>query len=190
MTPGVLRRRFSLAIALLVHAIIIVLVIGFTMIPRSPAGSGGDGVGLEFAAGDGDVNSEPAQTLPLPPTEVTADAGPIPPLPAPAVIKRMEIKPGGRPGGDLFFAKVRAHLAQFRRELPAGAQHQGVVELRFKLSTAGAVTDARIAKSSGDAVLDNEALSLLARAAPLPSRGWDTELIVPIEFETSQGQPQ
>lgn len=183
MTPGVLRRRFSLAIALLVHAIIIVLLIGFTMIPRSPAGSGGDGVGLEVVAGSGDVSTEPAVTPPLPPTEITGDAPALPPLPKPAVVKQMEIKPGGRPGGDLYLARVREHLAKFRRELPANISTRGVVELRFKLSATGAVSEARIARSSGDAALDAEALALLARASPLPSRGRDTALIVPIEFE-------
>ncbi|PTU32645.1 energy transducer TonB [Stenotrophobium rhamnosiphilum] len=184
MTPGVLRQRFSLAIALLVHAIIVVLIIGFTMIPRSPAGSGGDGVGLELVAGSGDVSTEPTETPPLPPTEITADAAPLPPLPEPVVAKRMEIKPGGKPGGDMYFARVRAHLAKFRRELPAGIRTRGVVELRFKLSATGAVSDVRVAKSSGDAALDSEALNLLARASPLPTRDKATELIVPIEFET------
>lgn len=176
MTPGVLRQRFSLAIALLVHAIIVVLVIGFTMIPRSPAGSGGDGVGLEYSPGAGDIDNEPA--VALPPTEITTDAPALPPLPAPAPVKRMEIKPGGTPGGDMFLATVRAHLAKFRRELPESIHTRGVVELRFKLSAAGVVSEARIAKSSGDTALDAEALSLLARASPLPSRGRDTALIV------------
>ncbi len=184
MTPGVLRQRFSLAIALLVHAIIVVLIIGFTMIPRSPAGSGGDGVGLELVAGAGDVSTEPTETPPLPPTEITADAPPLPPLPEPVVAKRMELKPGGKPGGDLYLARVREHLARFRRELPAAIRTRGVVELRFKLSATGVVSDARVAKSSGDVALDNEALNLLARASPLPSRDKETELIVPIEFET------
>ena len=182
MTPGALRQRFSLAIALLVHAIIIVLIIGFTMIPRSPAGNGGDGVGLEAVAGSGDVSAEPAVTPPFPPTEITEDAAPLPPLPAPVADKHMEIKPGGKPGGDLYFARVRAHLAKFRRELPTSIRTRGVVELRFKLSATGVVSEARVATSSGDAALDAEALSLLARASPLPSRGRDTALIVPIEF--------
>lgn len=186
MTPGVLRQRFSLAIALLVHAIIVVLVIGFTMIPRSPAGSGGDGVGLEWVAGSGDVSTEPATAPPLPPTEISAAAPALPPLPKPAVVKQMEIKPGGKLGGDLFLARVREHLAKFRRELPAEIRTRGVVELRFKLSASGNVSAARIAKSSGDAALDAEALSLLNRASPLPSRGRETELIVPVEFETQE----
>lgn len=182
MTPGVLRQRFSLAIAVLAHAIIIVLLIGFTMIPRSPpAGNGGDGVGLEYSPGAGDVDSEPAVVPPA--TEITADAPDLPPLPALAPVKRMEIKPGGVPNGDLFLAQVRAHLAKFRHELPESIKTRGVVELRFKLSAAGVVSDARVARSSGDTALDAEALDLLARASPLPSRGRDTALIVPIEFE-------
>ncbi|TXI85616.1 MAG: TonB family protein [Cupriavidus sp.] len=188
MTPGVLRQRFSLAIAVLVHAIIVVLVIGFTMIPRSPAaGNGGGGVGLEYSAGAGDVDSAPAVVPP--PTQITADAPALPPMPAPEPVKRMEIKPGGVVGGDLFLARVRAHLARFRRELPQDIRTRGVVELRFRLSVAGVVSDARVARSSGDAALDAEALDLLARASPLPSRGRDTALIVPIEFSEQAGSP-
>lgn len=182
MTPGSLRQRFSLAIALLVHAIIVVLIIGFTMIPHSPAGNGGDGVGLELMEGSGDVSSEPTTLPPLPATEITEDAPALPPLPAEA--RQMEIKPGGTPGGDLFLARVRAHLAKFRRELPAGIRTRGTVELQFKLSASGVVSNAHVATSSGDTALDDEALALLARASPLPSRGRDIELIVPIEFET------
>jgi len=187
MTPGVLRQRFSLAIALLVHAIIIVAVIGFAMIPRSPAGSGGDGVGLEYSPGDGDVSSK--LEIATPPTQIVEDAPALPPLPKAAPVRHMEIKAGGTPGGDAFLARVRAHLAQFRRELPAEIHTRGTVELRFKSSSTGVVSDARIAKSSGDAALDHEALNLLARASPLPSRDKETELIVPIEFDVQTRQP-
>ncbi len=162
----------------------LVLGEGVSMIPRSRAGSGGDGVGLELMAGAGDVSTAPTECPRLPPTEITADAPSLPPLPEPVVAKRMEIKPGGKPGGDLYLARVREHLARFRRELPAGIRTRGVVELRFKLSATGVVSDARVAKSSGDVALDNEALNLLTRASPLPSRDKETELIVPIEFET------
>jgi TonB family protein len=183
MTPGSLRRRYSLAIAVMVHAIAVVLLIGFAIIPRSPGGNGGDGVGLEFADGDSEVSA--ASVAPLPPTEIAADAPPLPPLPAPA--HRMVMKPGGTPGGDLFLARVRAHLAKYRRELPPEIRTRGTVELRFKLSAAGAVSEVRIARSSGDAKLDEEAMSLLIRAAPLPARGKNTELIVPIAFKTQAG---
>jgi TonB family protein len=180
MTPGSLRKGYSLAIAVLVHAILVVLMIGVAIMPRSAGGPGGEGVGLELVEGDSE-DSAAAPEIPLPPTEIAADAPPLPPLPSPA--QRMSIRPGGTPGGDLYLARVRAHLARFRRELPPDVRSRGVVELRFKLSARGEVTQARIAKSSGDAKLDDEALNLLTRAAPLPSRGKDTELIVPIEFK-------
>ena len=187
MTPGALRRRFSLAIALLVHAIIIVLMIGFMIIPRSPAGSGGEGVGLEYVAGEGDVDSEPA---PLPVSETPAEAAPAAPVrKPPARVEHMEITPGGRADGDLFLARVRAHLARFRRELPGAVRRQGMVMLQFSLSATGDVSAVRIIRSSGDAVLDDEALALLKRAVPLPSRGCETELRVPVEFETGGIRP-
>ena len=190
ITPEGLRKRYSLAIAVLVHAILVVLIIGAAMIPRGNGGAGGGGVGLEFQDGDSDV-ATPAPPLPEPPVETTST--PTEPAVQPALVphrqaSRMAISPGGRPGGDLYLAKVRAHLARFRQELPPGIRSRGTVALRFKLSAGGIVTQARVATSSGDPKLDDEALQLLTRASPLPSRGTDTELIVPIEFLDTQKQ--
>ena len=61
--------------------------------------------------------------------------------------------------------------------------------LQFSLSATGDVSAVRMIRSSGDAVLDDEALALLKRAVPLPSRGYETELRVPVEFETGGIRP-
>lgn len=185
ITPEGLRKGYSLAIAVLVHAILVVLIIGAAMIPRGSGGPGGAGVGLEWQDGDSELAADTPPLPEPPPPEaslVSADVATMPP-PLPPRSSRMALQPGGRPGGDLYLARVRAHMARFRQPLPPGIRNRGTVALRFRLSTRGEVTQARVDRSSGDPGLDEEALNLLLRAAPLPARDHDTELIVPIEFD-------
>jgi len=64
---------------------------------------------------------------------------------------------------------------------------QGVVNLAFKIDRQGKVVSSKIAKSSGSAVLDPEALDLIKRAAPLPPPpadipDSDLSFVVPIRF--------
>lgn len=63
----------------------------------------------------------------------------------------------------------------------------GTTELAFSLDRQGRVTDSRIVKSSGSAVLDREVLDLVKRAQPFPSAptempGEKFPLTVPIVF--------
>lgn len=98
--------------------------------------------------------------LPLPPAEAK------PPVPAvPAHIK------GGTPRVEPSWqtALVR-HLQRYKR-YPSGAQsrsEQGVVELSFTVDRNGHVLDQQIARSSGHRELDNEVMSMIERAQPLP----------------------
>jgi len=64
---------------------------------------------------------------------------------------------------------------------------QGVVNLAFTIDRQGKVVSSKIAKSSGSAVLDAEALDLIKRAAPLPPPpadipDSDLSFVVPIRF--------
>ena len=59
--------------------------------------------------------------------------------------------------------------------------------LRFELNRAGEVIDSTVTKSSGNAVLDREALDLLRRASPFPSfpgakPGNQDSFIAPVNF--------
>ncbi|MGA8695096.1 MAG: TonB family protein [Xanthobacteraceae bacterium] len=82
---------------------------------------------------------------------------------------------------------VIARLARFQR-YPAHAKGAtGVVNLSFSIDRQGHVLNSRIIKSSGSAVLDAEALSLLTRAAPLPPPpaavpDSDLTFVLPIRF--------
>jgi protein TonB len=80
-------------------------------------------------------------------------------------------------------------LEQFKR-YPRSAQsrhQQGVAYLRFTMDRNGKVLSAKIDRSSGFALLDEETLALIHRAEPLPIPppevpGDPIELVVPVEF--------
>lgn len=86
-------------------------------------------------------------------------------------------------------ALLLGRLQQFKR-YPPDAQarnQQGVAYLRFTMDRKGRVLTFRLEKSSGYALLDEEALALIQRAQPLPVPppavpGDPLELVVPIEF--------
>jgi TonB family protein len=82
---------------------------------------------------------------------------------------------------------VVARLARFQRYPVQAKDATGVVNLSFSIDRQGHVLNSRVIKSSGSAVLDTEALSLLKRAAPLPPPpagvpDSDLTFVVPIRF--------
>ncbi|EIT68822.1 MULTISPECIES: TonB family protein [Hydrocarboniphaga] len=86
---------------------------------------------------------------------------------------------GGGRGG--YLADLRRHLDRHRRSLP-GVLASARSEVAFTVAADGGVSALRLQKSSGVAALDQEALALLRRAAPLPKPpdGLTRELIVPV----------
>ena len=82
-----------------------------------------------------------------------------------------------------------AHIALFKR-YPVAAQRrgdQGVAYVRFVIDRNGNVLSATLARSSGHAVLDDEATAWLERAQPLPKPPPEIaqdrmELILPMRF--------
>ena len=62
------------------------------------------------------------------------------------------------------------HLQQYKR-YPSDAQsrgEEGVVQLSFTVDRSGHVLNREIARSSGHRELDNEVMSMIERAQPLP----------------------
>src|SRR5262249_27903585 len=111
---------------------------------------------------------EPSQAVVAPPEEPAPQpmGGGRPPTPAvPARVK------GGAPRIESSWqtALVR-HLQQYKR-YPGEAQargEEGVVQLSFTVDRAGHVLNREIVHSSGHRELDNEVMSMIERAQPLP----------------------
>ena len=60
-----------------------------------------------------------------------------------------------------------AHINSFKR-YPPGASGAGAVSVAFRIDGAGVVMSVRLIASSGDRVLDAEAVALIHRASPMP----------------------
>jgi periplasmic protein TonB len=90
-------------------------------------------------------------------------------------------------GANAYNALVFGHLQRFKR-YPSSAQGaSGTVVVRFVLNRAGAVIESAVTKSSGNAVLDREALDILRRASPFPrfpeaKPGPQDSYVAPVNF--------
>lgn len=78
-----------------------------------------------------------------------------------------------------------AHLNRYKR-FPGGAS-PGTVQVAFAIDRSGNVVSARLAGSSGDAALDQEAVAMVRRASPVPAPpsglgGGTISLAVPVRF--------
>lgn len=83
-------------------------------------------------------------------------------------------------------ARLVTHLER-RRQYPAAARirrQEGVAQVRFRVASDGSVSGAALVRSSGDADLDREALSLVMRASPLPAppSGAPVTVTAPVRF--------
>jgi periplasmic protein TonB len=124
-----------------------------------------------------------AVAIPEPPPEPSVAAAPAP---APAATAPAEPSPQAKAS---FASALLARLERYKRyPVVARQRHQqGVVSLRFAMDRSGRVLAAQIAESSGHDALDQEVLSMIKRAEPLPPLPPDMpqaqlELVVPIRF--------
>ena len=130
---------------------------------------------------------EPSQAVVAQPEEPPPQPIEQPKPPAPAVPARVK---GGAPRVEPGWqtALVR-HLQRYKR-YPSEAQsrgEEGVVQLSFTVDRTGHVINHEIAHSSGHRELDNEVMSMIERAQPLPPFPASMpqarlELTVPIRF--------
>lgn len=87
---------------------------------------------------------------------------------APAVTPQVEARgvAVGRSSNNAdYYSRVLGHLLRFRTAYSGS----GVSLVQFTLSGSGAVTSVRLASASGDAKLDETALSMVRRASPFPA---------------------
>lgn len=141
------------------------------------------------------IAPKPVQPKPLPPQPVRSRAEPSPSPPAPALPQAVVANPGAtdrRPPSALptWQGILVAHLERHKR-YPRAAQfrrQQGIVQLRFSIDRAGNVLSHTVERSSGIAVLDEEALRMVARAQPFPVppeqlAGERFDFTVPVQFD-------
>jgi periplasmic protein TonB len=128
---------------------------------------------------------------PLPPrpvamTHAAHSNAPPSPAPAPAAVRRAEAASSER---DAWVAALAARIERYKR-YPRAAELrglQGTVTVRLRLDRSGTVLSAQLEHGTGAAMLDEEALAVLARAQPLPAPpealgAGPFDLLLPIRF--------
>jgi periplasmic protein TonB len=128
-------------------------------------------------------------TLPKAEKEVE-EPKPVPEPPAPetrAPPKSDRVGVFSEAGSNAYNALVFGHLQKFKRYPPAARGKVGTVVVRFVLNRTGEVTDSAVTKSSGNDVLDHEAIEILHRASPFPAfpaakPGAQDTYIAPVSF--------
>ncbi|WP_170850204.1 MULTISPECIES: energy transducer TonB [unclassified Beijerinckia] len=70
---------------------------------------------------------------------------------------------------NAYNALVFGHLQRFKRYPREARGASGTTVVKFVLTRAGEVAESEVTKSSGNAVLDREALEILKRASPFPA---------------------
>lgn len=71
---------------------------------------------------------------------------------------------------EAYRTRLLHHIERFRRYPPEArdAGHEGVVRVQFVIDQSGNATEVWVELSSGSALLDDEAVSAIMRASPLP----------------------
>ena len=115
----------------------------------------------------------------------TESAPPAPETRAPP--KTEHIGQFSEAGSNAYNALVFGHLQRFKRYPLAAHGASGTVQVRFVLNRAGDVMESTVTKSSGNQVLDREALEILHRASPFPAfpvakPGAEDTYIAPVSF--------
>ena len=88
---------------------------------------------------------------------------------------------------NAYNALVFGHMQRFKRYPASARGASGTVVVRFELNRTGDVIGSAVTKSSGNAVLDQEALNILRRASPFPpfpaaKPGEQDSYIAPVNF--------
>lgn len=115
---------------------------------------------------------------------------PQPMTPAPetrALPKNERVAEFSVAGSNAYNALIFGHLQRFKRYPLAGHGALGTVLVRFELNRTGEVISSRVTKSSGNEILDREALDILRRASPFPAfpaakPGTLDSFIAPVNF--------
>lgn len=124
-------------------------------------------------------------------TEPAENASPVP---SPAA-RPVAVSPSPREAVATWQSRLLAHLERYKR-YPAAARarrQEGVTTIRFVMDGSGTVVSAKLERSAGYSLLDEEGVALLERAQPLPPPPPEMgngriELVVPIQFFLKEGR--
>lgn len=75
-------------------------------------------------------------------------------------------KIAGRAAMSNYRGRVQSHLARYKRRV---GSNRGRAVVSFSLSRSGSVRGVRLARSSGNGILDRAAISMVKRASPFPA---------------------
>lgn len=83
--------------------------------------------------------------------------------------------------------RVRAHLMRFHAYPSGGSGQRGLVRVSFTIGRSGQVTSSRLGGSSGIAVFDAQAMSMVRQASPFPPmpdeiKNGSMSFTIPVEF--------
>jgi protein TonB len=129
-------------------------------------------------------------TLPQAEPKEVEKPKPVPQPPAPetrAPPKNDRLGQFSEAGSNAYNALVFGHLQRFKRYPAAARGKSGTVVVRSALNRAGDVIESAVTKSSGNDVLDREAVAILQRASPFPAfpaakSGTQDTYIAPVSF--------
>jgi len=112
---------------------------------------------------------------------------PNPPAEARALPRSERVAQFSQAAANAYNSLVYGHLQRYKRYPPSAGGASGMVTVRFALSRSGEVVSSAVAKSSGNDVLDQEALAILRRANPFPAfpadkPGAQDSFVGPISF--------
>jgi len=129
-------------------------------------------------------------TLPRKEEKVEKPPEPRPMPPAPetrALPKNERVAEFSVAGSNAYNALIFGHLQRFKRYPLAAHGASGTVMVRFELNRAGEIVSSKVTESSGNKILDQEALDILRRANPFPAfpaakPGTQDSFIAPVSF--------
>ena len=122
----------------------------------------------------------PETTAPPPMPEVAPAESAAAPMQGAPLVDQSDAMPAWR--------SAMAALLERNKRYPADAKNaRGIAQIAFRIDRKGHVMSSHVAKSSGSAALDREALELIRRAQPFPPppaamRDADLNLTVPVKF--------
>jgi periplasmic protein TonB len=134
---------------------------------------------------------QPQAEVTLPPKEEKVEkVEPQPMTPAPetrAMPKNDRVAEFSVASSNAYDAQILARLQRFKRYPLAAHGASGTVMVQVELNRAGEVISSKVAKSSGNEILDREALEILHRASPFPAfpaakPGTQDSFIAPVTF--------